>query len=218
MGNRAIIATEENYRNNGPAIYLHWNGGRDSVEAFCKYAQFQGVRGGDYGIARMAQFIGNWFGGGLSLGIVPAKCGAGDDNGVYIIDNNFNIVGREEICEGFTEQQEYDLAEMVEDINNAQPAGVSIPAEILYRMITMDKYPLEYSEKVEMLTPGTEVYIRDLRGRFERHKVIGRGEPGQWCNGNDVSGIPYVDKYDGTGDYSTNPNNYIFENTEVLFA
>ena len=37
MGNRAVITTKENMYNNGVAIYLHWNGGRDSVEAFLEY-------------------------------------------------------------------------------------------------------------------------------------------------------------------------------------
>ena len=67
MGNRAIITTKEGYQNNGAGIYLHWNGGRDSVEGFLLYAKLQGCRGGDYGLARMTQYIGNWFGGTLSL-------------------------------------------------------------------------------------------------------------------------------------------------------
>ena len=37
MGNRAVITTKENMDNNGIGIYLHWNGGRDSVRAFLKY-------------------------------------------------------------------------------------------------------------------------------------------------------------------------------------
>ena len=34
MGNRAIITTQKDFDNNGIGVYLHWNGGRDSVQAF----------------------------------------------------------------------------------------------------------------------------------------------------------------------------------------
>ena len=37
MGNRAVITTE----NKKIGIYLHWNGGRDSVEAFLKYCELK---------------------------------------------------------------------------------------------------------------------------------------------------------------------------------
>ena len=45
MGNRAVITTQE-YITNPDAIgvYLHWNGGRDSVEAFLKYCDLRGFR------------------------------------------------------------------------------------------------------------------------------------------------------------------------------
>ena len=38
MGNRAIIKGE----NMTSAVYLHWNGGRDSVEAFLEYCKIRG--------------------------------------------------------------------------------------------------------------------------------------------------------------------------------
>jgi hypothetical protein len=37
MGNRAVIT--DNKQRIG--IYLHWNGGRDSVEAFLKYCELR---------------------------------------------------------------------------------------------------------------------------------------------------------------------------------
>ena len=51
MGNRAVIAfvaddgTQDKDLCLG--IYLHWNGGRDSVEGFLEYAKKQGLRAGD---------------------------------------------------------------------------------------------------------------------------------------------------------------------------
>ena len=72
MGNRAVITTKENFDNNGIGIYLHWNGGYDSVSAFLKYCELKGHRSPDtdcYGWARLCQVIGNFFGGTTSIGI-----------------------------------------------------------------------------------------------------------------------------------------------------
>lgn len=128
MGNRAVI-TDTNQR---IGIYLHWNGGRDSVEAFLKYCDLQGYRSPSedcYGWARLSQIIANFFAGGLSIGIdvmekLPKDNG---DNGVYII-KNWEIVGRS----NFTgdEQKEYDLIESLRDIDKAQPVEIQIPEKI----------------------------------------------------------------------------------------
>tara|TARA_R110000803_G_scaffold36475_8_gene78296 strand:+ start:82 stop:522 length:441 start_codon:yes stop_codon:yes gene_type:complete len=102
MGNRAVIAFKtdelssipESYR---PAIYLHWNGSRDSIEAFLQSARDAGIRSGAYGVARLTQLIANYIGGTLSIGVTCYCLTDKDnhDNGVYWIDDGFNIVGRE---------------------------------------------------------------------------------------------------------------------------
>lgn len=119
MGNRAVIAT----KNKDLAVYLHWNGGRDSVEAFLTYCKLRGFRVPEndcYGWARLCQVIGNYIGGDLSLGIDTFENLDSDwnDNGTYIIENweivdRLHFVGRE--------QKEYDLMEMLEEIDNKQP-------------------------------------------------------------------------------------------------
>jgi len=38
MGNRAVVCFDE-YNDDAIGIYLHWNGGRDSVEAFLMAAK-----------------------------------------------------------------------------------------------------------------------------------------------------------------------------------
>jgi hypothetical protein len=93
MGNRAVIAINRYDEINQDSIgfYLHWNGGRDSVEAFLEATkQLMGDRLGDaeYGTARLAQVIGTYMGGNLSFGIDLCKnldCDNGD-NGVYVVD------------------------------------------------------------------------------------------------------------------------------------
>lgn len=60
MGNRAIIKG----KNQALGVYVHWNGGYDSVNAFCTYCKLKGYRSPEtdtYGIARLAQVIGNFF-------------------------------------------------------------------------------------------------------------------------------------------------------------
>lgn len=230
MGNRAIITFENEYKNNGSGLYLHWSGGRDSVEAFITYARLTGTRcDSSYGLARLAQIIGNFFGGTLSLGIVPARCGAGDDNGVYIIGDNWKIIGREEIGEGFHEQNEYDLIEMLHSINEAQPE--QFKPEILNRLAMLEKYPISYEEKLELIRDGSDLYINtEFESPFEyrQYHVLGFGHPGEVVNGHDVEGIPYINRRHYPSRFlpavpdeqvdRKNINNYILENTRFVFA
>ena len=119
MGNRAVITTE----NKDLGVYLHWNGGRDSVEAFLMYCKLKGYRTPEndcYGWARLCQVIGNFFGGELSVGIDKYEKLDLDnwDNGVYII-KDWKIVGREYVRN--EEQKYYNLVDMVKTINSKQP-------------------------------------------------------------------------------------------------
>ena len=125
MGNRAVITT----RDKKIGVYLHWNGGRDSVEAFLKYCRMQGFRCPEsdcYGWARLCQVIGNFFfGGGLSVGIDEYKNLDVDngDNGVYVIEN-WEIVDR--LYMHYPEQQNYDIDEMVKKIDKTQPEHMQL--------------------------------------------------------------------------------------------
>ena len=131
MGNRAVITT----RSKDIGVYLHWNGGRDSVEAFLKYCKLKGYRPPEldcYGWARLCQVIGNFFGGELSIGIDKYDKLDKDngDNGVYIIEN-WNIVER--LFISWPEQHEYDLIGMLKSINNAQPEKERLSEEVIYK-------------------------------------------------------------------------------------
>lgn len=88
MGNRAII-TAAPFDKDGVGIYVHWNGGRASIEGFCQAAATLGFRSPDdddaYGLARLTQLIGTFFGpDGLSVGIGIVS-GLDTENGVYVI-------------------------------------------------------------------------------------------------------------------------------------
>ena len=137
MGNRAVITTRDSFEHNGLGIYVHWNGGRDSVNAFLTYCAIKGYTSPDkdcYGWARLCQVIGNYFGGGLSLGINTIDyldCDNGD-NGTYIIEN-WEIVGREYF--DWSEQNNYELSDMIKDINDSMPKDEQIEeTELLHKL------------------------------------------------------------------------------------
>ena len=122
MGNRAVITIKENDvpKEDWNSLYLHWNGGRDSVEPFLHVAKLYGIRcnsDSSYAIARLSQLIGNTLGGTLSLGVGAYKCLDTNnfDNGTYIIED-WEIVERE-FFEG-KEQQEYNFDEFVKEIRS----------------------------------------------------------------------------------------------------
>lgn len=96
MGNRAVITTPEKKI----GLYLHWNGGRASIEGFlgaCKEMGFRDPAYDNYGWARLAEvccaFMGN---NGLCVGLdrYDVLDRQNGDNGVYII-SGWEIVGRE---------------------------------------------------------------------------------------------------------------------------
>lgn len=134
MGNRAVITTKEK----SIGVYLHWNGGRDSVEAFLKYCELKGYRRPEedcYGWARLCQVIANFFGGSTSIGIDEYDKLDTDnyDNGVYVIEN-WKIVDR--LFFNWSEQNSHKLHEMLKEIDEAQPEEEKIfkdktPEEIL---------------------------------------------------------------------------------------
>lgn len=99
MGNRATITTAPFNKKNA-CIYVHWNGGRESIEAFCAAAKELGYRSpGDdasYAMARLTGLICNFFGldGDTSIGFgtVGDLIEAGGDNGCFVLGGDWEIV------------------------------------------------------------------------------------------------------------------------------
>ena len=137
MGNRAGITTPHEYRNDGIGVYLHWNGGRDSIEGFLTYCKLKGYRSPEtdcYGWARLCQVVGNFFGGSTSVGIdkvANLDCD-NHDNGVYFI-KNWEIVARK--FNYRSEQHKYSLKDMLTDINSSMPKGEQLPDETIEEYI-----------------------------------------------------------------------------------
>lgn len=101
MGNRAVVTV----RGSKVGVYLHWNGGIESVTAFLKAAKQLEVRPPEsdtgYFYARFTQIIANYFGGTTSVGVDLLKeldCDNGN-NGVYVIGGDFEILSRTHVPE-----------------------------------------------------------------------------------------------------------------------
>ena len=201
MGNRAIVKP----KGKNVGVYLHWNGGIDSVTAFleyCKlkeYRNFGGKFADGYGIARFCQVVGNFFGGGLSIGIETDIDESEEyaefiDNGIYIIDG-WDIVERIGAPSG---REGYDLYKMLNEIDVKQPLNERLGED----------YIMAEEVNENELEVGDKVYILDYNGKPEIFTVMGIAPEGTFRNG-DVSNLPYVNKYSRDGDYSWNINNYI---------
>lgn len=198
MGNRAIIKGITGTA----AVYLHWNGGRDSIEAFLEYCKIRGFDkfNSSYGFARFLQVVSNFMGGdGLSVGVCSIYEKSAGDNGIYWVDG-FEIVKREDFT-GF-EQREYKLMEMLQVIDEKQPTEQQIGKDYFNAIET----------PTNELKIGDKVVLQDFTGKFETLEVVGIGVEG-WCNGTDTLNVPYVNKYGKDGDYSDNCNNYIKSKT-----
>lgn len=209
MGNRAIIT--DTTRKVG--VYLHWNGGRDSVEPFLEYCKRKKYRGfgsdTSYGMARLIQVIGNFFGGTTSLGVTTC-CKGYEDNGLYVV-KDWDIVGRyieqfDEETQSYKEvefpedeeQNEWDFQEMLESIDLSQPEKERLGIDFL----RAKKVP------VSSLKVGDTIFTYNWNDELKKVKVIGFGE-NEPVNGHNVLGLPQIDLCNG-GDW-TNPNNYIYE-------
>ena len=114
MGNRCVIVsadtTKEN-QNKKIGIYLHWYGSEDTVKEFLQEAKDKGARGvsDSYGWARLCQIIADnltkecleseyesarshAYETGIGIGLVSELDTHNYDNGVYYINDNFDIV------------------------------------------------------------------------------------------------------------------------------
>ena len=73
MGNRAVITTAGSLdvkASSRKGLYLHWNGGRDSVEAFlayCRIREFKSPEIDKNGWDDLRRIIENFFGSGTSV-------------------------------------------------------------------------------------------------------------------------------------------------------
>lgn len=207
MGNRAVIVAKKDLFGDGSinpnqiGVYLHWNGGRRSIEGFLKYCKLKGYRTPEtdsYGWARLCQVIANFFGGTLSVGIDRAENLDCDnyDNGVYAIED-WEIVKRLHMRSG-EQYAKYTVEEMMQAIDEKMPEGERLGEDFW----NSDEVP------VEDIKIGDKVIMRQYDDSYKTCDVVGIGEAGTVRNGSDVSGVPYTN-LSSNADPGANINNYV---------
>lgn len=186
MGNRCGIVM----RGQKVGIYLHWNGSYDSINAFTSYMKLHEFRGGSYGMARLAQVIGNFFGGTCSIGLCSSKELArpdGLDNGVWLLDEGFNILKNINPYIKCRPEGIYDLLDAMVIIDKAQPASYQLGEEFIRAPEVMAD-TLKVGDKVAILGYDLDVKIATVKGfKDDYFRPISH---------------PVLDLYDGD-----NPNN-----------
>jgi hypothetical protein len=139
MGNRAVITTEDKQL----GVYLHWNGGRDSVEGFlefCKRKGYQSPEKSGEGWARLIQAISNFMGTSVYVDLYQHLDVDNYDNGVYII-RDWKIVDR--LFKRYPEQQEYKLGDFLVELNSKQPEPFRLEEkDLLEKLFTPEKIEL----------------------------------------------------------------------------
>ena len=165
-----------------------------------------------YGWARMAQVVGNFFGGSLSVGIDRYRnLGDQGDNGVYVIDGwkivdryataydeDWNAVGLR-LIDPSAEQREYDFDEMLHAFDEAMPEKLRLGLFLDAQEITVSDVRL-----------GDKVWVSAYESNPELFEVVGFGADDAPRG---FKGVPFVNRYEHDGDYSWNGNNYIDADT-----
>ncbi len=130
MGNRAVITFSQH--KTAPCIYLHWNGGRASVEAFIKSAKHLGLHvcKSEYEEHKVMDLLAemiatHFFETKVGMTVYREQYGRADtnnsDNGVYVLDSGLNI--RKRLMNGSQEEVDYKKTEAIfENIVSRAPA------------------------------------------------------------------------------------------------
>jgi hypothetical protein len=99
MGNRAVVTFSKS-KTTGIGIYVHWNGGLESILAFLAICKHRAYRNAEvdvtYATARLIGVMHEFFDGGLSLGVGELRnldCN-NYDNGVYVLGKDWDIISR----------------------------------------------------------------------------------------------------------------------------
>lgn len=103
MGNRAVITFDT--ADNAPAIYLHWNGGRASVQGFIDAARALGLRHAPTAAAQtealdqLAELLArHYFRCNVGMTVYRLHYAGADrdngDNGTYLLGHDLTIIER----------------------------------------------------------------------------------------------------------------------------
>ena len=149
MGNRAYIGFE----NNPIHIYVHWNGGLESVKAFCDVAKERGFRDptGDpmYAMARLTGLIHEFFGvtDSTSLGICAFTSQEDEQESVAFADNGKYVIGKDwQIIRHY--QYDYDDKEKIVELNTSID---SLSENNKERYEAIKSFLIEHGKRIDQL-------------------------------------------------------------------
>ena len=134
MGNRAFIA----HKDAPVGVYLHWNGGTDTVKPLLDYCRLANRHSGfdsyGEGLSTFVTVAKNMLGDNLFIELNYKDDPMLEDNGTYWIDG-WDIVGRE-TSPYFTEEQDgHNYQDMLEAIAAAQPEARRVSEEELAKAL-----------------------------------------------------------------------------------
>lgn len=221
MGNRAVITTKGSRK----GIYIHWNGGRDSVEPILwatKNLVANKVAMAHNELENIAYTL-DAVGFNPEIGKLNELDCDNYDNGLYIT-NNYEIIGRKYLRGG--EQKEYNFLEFVKFINEQLPQRLKREENELLMLLAsvIPSYSvngkIKKEDYIKNLNVGDIIYYKDTF-----YTLIGRAEKDKVVNGSDIKKgelfFNYTQHYKPTsyGDFrisndnlehlSNNPNSYV---------
>lgn len=164
MGNRATITTKDGVNKFG--LYVHWNGGRDTVEAVLNYLVTQDITfETELDFLREVKEVYKFaFGNKYDINIWE-QCDLDNyDNGVFILDKDkVQIIGR--MYAPTTEQNEYDLLEMTEYIEEKMKERNFIKEQYLESVYNKIK---QWSFKYKIDYDKNKILVEDQYKKFDK--------------------------------------------------
>lgn len=225
MGNRAVITTFGNQK----GIYIHWNGGRDSVEPVLWYCKnlMPKTNFATSDLERIA-FVMELLDLNPKIDDINRLDCDNYDNGVYVV-KDFEIVGR--LFKRHDEQDVYNFTEFVMWINENMPKKWQKSEDEIIKTLCLElpEYcnfdsKTDFDLFMQNQKVGDEVYYE---GEF--HKIVGRNDSDKCINGIVRKGqlfFNYTDGYEKGSKYKiddtelaslmSNPNSYFHDREGLL--
>lgn len=219
MGNRAVITVKGSRK----GIYIHWNGGRDSVEPILwatKNLVANKAATAHTELENIAYTL-DAVGFNPEIGKLNELDCDNYDNGVYITQN-YEIVGRK--YHRGSEQKEYSFLAFVRFINEQLPKRLQKNEDELLMLLAsvIPSYSvngkIKKEDYIKNLNVGDIIYYKDTF-----YTLIGRAEKNKVVNGSDIEKgelfFNYTQHYEPACQFkksnddlehlSNNPNSYI---------
>ena len=216
MSNSGIIAT----KNKDIIIDLSWNGGLNSIQAFCAYGKLHRYVSPERNWRDMITLVTNFMGNGHCY-IQPwsaPKCIP--NNGMFFIED-WKIVGHApgsdlnnvDFFDGQDPAQTKELLDFLVEIDNAQPKDMQLGAEYI-RAKEMPTSEIKVGDKVfvydNLYQRITQETVQGIGHKYTEKNSWGETYELDVCNGRNIIGVPYCNRCHNEEPFR-NINNYLLE-------